>query len=669
MKHKLLFMLVAVLLQVPSIYAEEEETTTELTFVVDNAERVAISISGDEISGITTGSNTIEVMQWSNISIAPKEGCTLKSVVNSQNEEMAITDGVVSFMVYEAIPETYTITSEKASEVNFTIDVDNPAKVIVSDSDYQQITLEAGVNNLAMSALKFPLIIGCANYGQELYQVLYNNEELKSYYGSYSVTPETGGVIKITADYPDIECTVDFTYPEGITDFFTSITVNGTTAANFNNGLEVKCGDNVALYYNPSCWDAEESPVVVKINNTAIEWFWSGYSFVVKEDTKISVEQALAVEIITVSLEADNPSNVEVYRVDKSYNDRVYLTNGENTIELPKEDATLVITNVEIGDEESKITGITINGTPKTISYYNEVELKNLDPNDVIKIFTEGEFGSETPSESGIIVEPESGEAQNTISYITLHLEPDFYYDDEDLFEINDIDGIYFNRNGERFCGVIAYPDIEMLEIMPQEIIYMAGEYQLVIEKGAISWIKEKEGDFIANEETLTYSYNVEGISTALEELPFTLDPTPSDTPIGSLNLKMTLKDGYDELDISEMMTYVYQNGKKVCGVYADISEDYTSAIITPEEEILTSGTYDLVFKPGAVICEGEDSYYNMEPLVFTYVLDTNVGVASISSDNKTEGVFNLMGIKVADTIEKLPAGIYIVNGRKLIIK
>lgn len=669
MKYRLLFILLALLMQVPAIFADDEVPTAKLTFVVDDADRVAISISGEEINDLQTGSNTIDVMQWSNISISPKAGCTLKSVVNSQNEELAITDGEVTFMVYEAVPETYTITSEKASEVNFTIDIDNPAKVTVADKDYQPVALEAGVNNLTMSELKFPLIIASATYGQELYQVLYNNEEVKSLYGSYSVSPEDNSVIKIITDFPDIDCKVDFTYPDGITKFFTAITVNGTEVSDFNNGIDVKCGDNVALYYNPSCWDTEESPVVVKINDIETGWFGPGYSFVVKTDTKVAVEQALAVEMITVSLEADNPANIEVYRVQKFYNDRIYLTQGENTIELPKEDASLVITNVEMEGEESKITGITINGTPETVSYYNEVELKDLDPDDIIKIFTEGEFGGETPVESVIIVEPESGETLKTLSYVTLNLEPDFYYDDEDLFEVNNIDGIYFTLNGERFCGAIAYPDIEMLEIMPQEIIYLAGEYQLVIEPGAISWIREKDGDFVANSEALIYSYTVEGVTTVLEDLPFTLDPAPAGAPVASLDIKMTLKDGYDELDVSDMMTFIYQNGKMVCGVYADLSDDYTSVTITPEEENLPSGTYDLVFKPGAVICEGDDSYYNIEPLVFTYVIDTNVGVNAISSEADKEGVFNLLGIKVADTPENLPAGIYVVNGKKIIIK
>lgn len=45
------------------------------------------------------------------------------------------------------------------------------------------------------------------------------------------------------------------------------------------------------------------------------------------------------------------------------------------------------------------------------------------------------------------------------------------------------------------------------------------------------------------------------------------------------------------------------------------------------------------------------------------------VGIDTISDENAPEGVFNLMGVKVADTTENLPAGIYIVNGKKVVVK
>lgn len=670
MKYKLLFILLAMMLQVTTIIADDEVPTAELTFVVDDAERVAISVSGSELEDIQTGANTIEVMQWSNVTIAPKEGCILKSVVDSQNQDLAISNGTVSFMVYEAIPETYTITSEKVSEVHFTINVDDPDKVKVVDKNYQPINLNEGDNLLEMNALRFPLMIGAATYGQELYQVLFNDEEVAAYYGSYVVTPEENSMIKIMADFPDIDCSVNFTYPEGINNFFTAITADGREISDFSNGVEVKCGTNLALYFNPSCWDTDENPIIVKINGAEVQWFWSGYFFTVKdENTTVSVEQAQAVEMITVTVEVDNPWNIKLFRVDKEYRDRILLSKGVNTVELPKETANLIITNVETEENESKITGVTINGTPATISYYNEVELKDLEENDAIKIFTEGEFGEETPYGSEITAVPSSGETLESIISVTLYLEPTFDYDDEtDLFEINNPDGIYFTLNGERLCGASTNIDVETLLIWPEDIIYVAGEYELVIEKGAISWIKEEGGDYIASEEVLSYRYNVEGINTNVGDMPFTLTPSPSSSPVGTFEITMGLKEGYDELDVADTMTFIYQNGRKVCGVYADASDDYTTVTITPDTE-LESGEYALIFQTGAVTCVGDDYYYNMEPLVFYYTVGISSVKDIVASPYKNKGVYNMHGIKVADSPENLPAGIYIYDGKKIILK
>lgn len=664
-----LLLLLALMLQAPFIFAEDEVPTAALTFVVDDADRVEISVAGDALTGIHTGSNTVDIMQWSNVTIAPKTGCTIKSVVNSQGEALTISDGNVTFMVYEATPETYTITSEKSSEVKFTIDVDDASKVSIVDKNYTRVTVENGLNNMEMSELNLPLMIGAATYGQELYQVLLDDVEIAPYYGSYVVTPIENSVIKIITEFPDIDCSVSFTYPEGIDKFFTCVSVNNVDANIVDDALSVKCGDNVALYYNASCWDTEDAPVIVKINGVEAQWFWSGYSFIVKENTTVEIAQASAVEMITVNLEVDNPANVIVYRVDKEYRDVIALAKGNNVVELPKENANLVITNVQEGEEESKITGVTINGTPKSVPYYNEIEIRDLDADDTVKVFTEGNFGEVTPSEPEITVEPSNESTLKSLNSVIFYLEAEWYYDDEDLFEVKNEEGIYFTKNGERFCDAYTNIDVETIMFMPAALIYAAGQYQLVIEKDALAWIREEGGDFVANSEEMVYTYTVEGVSTDISELPFTLNPAPGST-VNSLEWTMAVSDGYDELDLAETMVYIYKDGQPVAGVYADASDDYTSVVITPDEEITEEGTYELIFMLGAVNCYGDDDYYNAEPLVFAYTLKKASGITDVeATDVQPRNIYNLQGMKVSDKIENLPAGFYIIDGKKVFVK
>lgn len=670
MRFRLLFALLALMLQVPFMHADDEVPTAALTFVVDDVDRVEISVTGEALTGLHNGANTVDVMQWSNISIAPKAGCSIKSVVNSQGQEMTITNGSVDFMVYEATPETYTITSEKSSEVKFTIDVDNPNKVTVVDRNYSPIALQVGDNQLEVSELNLPIMIGPAVYGDELYQVFLDEEELTPYYGSYVVTPTENSVIRIIANFPDIDCAVSFTYPEGIAHFFTGVSVNDEEVALTNNAITVKCGDKVALYFNASCWDTEDAPVIVKINGVEAQWFGPGYTFVVKANTTVEVAQASAVQMTTVTLEVDNPANVVAYRVDKEYRDVIALAEGPNTVELPVEYANLVITNVQVGEDESKITGVTINGTPKSVPYYNEVEIKNLDPNDEVKVFTEGNFGAVTPAEPEITVDPEDGSILKSLNSIMFYLEAEWDYGyDDDLFEVVKEDGIYFTLNDERFCGAYADIDVETIQFVPEALIYTAGQYRLVIEKGAIAWVRAEGGDYVPNDEPIVLTYTVEGVTTDIATMPFTLDPAPGST-VENLEWTMTLIEGFDELDVAETMVYIYKDGEELCGVFAEPSDDYASVVITPEMAITEEGNYELIFLLGAVYCDGDHYYYNDEPLVFAYTLKATDAVSTIEvSPVVPKGIYKLNGIKVTDKRDDLPAGCYIIDGKSVIIK
>ena len=85
------------------------------------------------------------------------------------------------------------------------------------------------------------------------------------------------------------------------------------------------------------------------------------------------------------------------------------------------------------------------------------------------------------------------------------------------------------------------------------------------------------------------------------------------------------------------------------------------------------SGTYVFTVARGAF---GDEDYISTDgfkgkaskEISIAYEIKTT-GVESISVDAAAEGVYNLIGVKVADTLENLPAGIYIVNGKKVVVK
>lgn len=391
---KKLFLLITILASSVAAFADDETEMINLTLNIDNASNVSVSFNGVEAEDLQDGVNQLEIFPWSNMSISAVDGCTLVSVTDEQGVELTVDNNSVSKFISDTPTSlSYTVVTDRNMEkINFTIEIDNPAAVKIVDKNFETIKVEKGSNPIELESSRLPLIIDSAEYGTELYRVSVNEEPIPYYYG-YLVTPVDNCILKIEACFPDIAMTVDFKIPENLSDFFTMVTVDNNKYADYKNGFEAKCGSKIQLFYNPACWKENEdgeSSVHVKINDVIPSWFGPGYSFTLKEATTIEVEGALLAEMISITLDIDNPQNVTVYRGNEYYRDVLELKPGENTVELPEEDARVVVMANQSEEVECGIEGVTINGRPKNVEYNNYIEINNLDAGDIVKVFTKG---------------------------------------------------------------------------------------------------------------------------------------------------------------------------------------------------------------------------------------------------------------------------------------
>jgi len=101
-----------------------------------------------------------------------------------------------------------------------------------------------------------------------------------------------------------------------------------------------------------------------------------------------------------------------------------------------------------------------------------------------------------------------------------------------------------------------------------------------------------------------------------------------------------------------------------------------TSLAVTPPE--CGETVFDGIYKRGCVlhVPKGSKSAYQQAPewKDFTLVEEVEAGIESVEAGaSGTAEVFSLTGAKVADTLENLPAGIYLVREgsmvRKIIIR
>lgn len=85
---------------------------------------------------------------------------------------------------------------------------------------------------------------------------------------------------------------------------------------------------------------------------------------------------------------------------------------------------------------------------------------------------------------------------------------------------------------------------------------------------------------------------------------------------------------------------------------------------------ITEKGEYTVVIPERAFsLGDFKETVYSAE-VVLNYKVSGSTGIGNIEVEaNKAQPVYNILGVKVADSLENLPAGLYISNGRKVVIR
>ena len=261
--------------------------------------------------------------------------------------------------------------------------------------------------------------------------------------------------------------------------------------------------------------------------------------------------------------------------------------------------------------------------------------------------------------------DPASGSIVSSIDVITFTLNPGEY----EVFQVDPY-GFHFDKDGEVVCAAVVEEDYNVLRISPETPITEAGTYGLVIDpESLVAWSLTMEMYY--NSSSLVLSYTIEEGGTTENNLPFSVSPADGSTVESLETITFTLNEGYDFFDVGPDGFHFDKDGEVFCA--AVVEADYNIVTVSPEQPITTPGTYQLVIDEEMLVAWSltNGMYYNKEDLVFTYIVSdpTSIELNTINTDNAKKGVFNLQGIKVADSAEGLPAGIYIINGKKSVVR
>lgn len=594
-----------------------------ITVNVDDPSRVSVYTNyGSTLLDIVAGDNAVTVNEYESVQIKANDNAFLTKVVKSMegtdDSEMYVSNMSECYLYISASDEgaRFTVTTANADEVRdgaCRIWVDNPENVQLQRSGtYSFIDLAEGWNDVKyITESELPLTIGPKNYGTSLYQVKVNGEVVSPQGTAWRITPANGDEVEIFANFPDIDIPMKFSYVnEESKGFISSVTVNGETVTNYNDdNFTVKAGSNVTISGNTN--DYKLNSFTVNGSNT---YFYGQYTFTVIEETTIEID-AKKYGTVKAILDIDNPENIIVYR-GYSYNNDIIggLITGENEIELSETNAQIQIKALS----GCYITSVTANEM-----------IISKDYSDAYNI---------TVTE-GMMIKVKSGAIERDSKAVV-------YIDSREAA------AQYFNfQRGDR----------SSIDIVTgyNEISFYDGDNPF-----GLSWYGAEFANVYKNNEAIepmyagstTYEFNL----TDGDVVKVFLASNPE-----MLEAELTAADNVDADKVVVTMDRI-NNVAEWVGKHKTLPGTEINIESADDDEL-------------SVTVDGENVNAD-EYGVFTVVVkkNTNIavtlkeptGITGIGTEKGTGNrIYNIQGMRMADNadVKQLPAGIYIINGKKVV--
>lgn len=591
-----------------------------ITINVDDPERVKVSVAYEEKS-VVAGANTFSVDEYTQVAIEAKAGAMIQSVTRASDGVAEYVSNMNNCSLYVSSyneGETWTVVSGLEADIRTGVchvTVDDASKVRIQRSGtYSDVTLSDGLNEVHyIPGTETQLMIASAVYGTPLYKVTHNGTEKESQYGTWYIDLTGEDEIEIQANYPDVDFPVHFTYAdEESKGFITGVTVDGTEVNNYNDAdFSVKAGSSITISGNTSDYALDE----LTVNGTPVTYFYGSHTFTVTDETTVSVK-AHKYGSISATLNIDDPANVKVYR-GNSYNGQLIegLVSGANTIEVSETNTTISIA----AESGCFITSVTDNDGQSYYADYSGYYTLSL--------------------KDGMTVDIVSGRIardSKTIVYVDDRAAAATYFS--------------FTRNDRSEVA---------LESGYNTVDFYSGDNPM-----GLSWYGAPYANVYLNDATVAPMYE------------------------NSTTYQVELNDG-------DILKIYLASNPKTCGVTFTVGDDVNAAAISVKRDIIKTvdnltesvsvlaGTqFDITAEDISVTVNGTAVTPVDGTFTFTVSDDTEVSIAKptaindIRAGETTAGsdVYNMQGVKVignanSDAISSLPAGIYLINGKKVVVR
>lgn len=548
------------------------------------------------------------------------DGNCIVSAMNETSGSSAYMSGNTQAQFYLYSDATLSVISadlESTRTASCTVNVDDASKVNISYYTGQAIKLENGENTIKFNPNgETPFQIAHTNYGETLYQVSVNGVAQTDSYGRYYVTVADGDVLDIKADFPNEPATLTFSYGENETEVLgcLSVKVDGVPVEDFDGKtLTVKLGQKVTLVGNTDLYNFNYSIYIDGVS----QYFYGSYEFTVtKTEYAINVN-ATKYTSYSAYLTIDTPENISVYpgnsntamEIQAGVATAIELTSNSNYINL-------------MPSTDCYISSILVNGVEYGSNYgTSSVTVRNINENDQIIVVT-GKIARDksatmwvddlNAAQYGYGVQRYSDRASVTLvsgEAVTVN------FDDSD-------NPYYLSFYSPKYCSIF------------NNGVYNTPQY----EGSTTYYITLVDGDEIK-------------IYLASEPEKYTVTVTQN---------------------ASDAITGFTTDGQ----AYSNYASGFTALKDTQVGITLDSTSGAQVVVDGEAASVDENGVYNVAITKDTeIVIDNTNSIESIAGNEASDNnVYNLQGILViknasAEQINALPAGLYIVNGKKVVVR
>lgn len=502
-----------------------------------------------------------------------------------------------------------------------TVNVDDASKVNMAYYDGSSVELVNGENVVKFNPeTETQFQISHVNYGETLYSVKLNDVAQTDSYGRYYVYVADGDKLDIAANFPEIPATITFSYGDNEEEVLgcIAVQVNGVDVTDFDGKtLSVMMGDRVNLIGNTNLYNYNYAITV----NGASQYFYGSYEFTVAAEVNTVEVNATKYTSYTAYLTVDTPENIEAYAGNS--NNPLALTAGEaSAVELtsnsdyinvrPTSDCSIVSIQVN-GVEYGSVNGY---GTSSTT-------IRGIKENDQIVITTKKISRDKVAT---IWVDDITAAQYGYSCYRYSDRENVTLISDEAVtVNFDDSDNPYYMSFYMPTCCAIFTNGV-----------YNAPQY----EGSTTYYVALADGDavkvYLANEPekyavTVTESEGFEGaVASVATDGKDYAGWAAGFTALKDTEIKVTLAEDSDVV--------VLANGETVA---ADANGDFV-VTLSQDTEI---------------------------------TIDKTNAIEDITVNNVENGnVYNIQGILVvknatAEQISNLPAGLYIINGKKVVLK